>query len=345
MEPWLVAHGYAESARLHAVEMRLATEAVGATLAAPGVWEVRARASAECQSGRSKPDVSASVQPPAAAADDAAPRAPTGFGARARGDRCAGLYGPVVESWRPGGGAADGEWRMAHCDSQVGADAAFHITPRKGQFVVLAPPAGATPPHAVLELVPTQFTKGVIVWTTVWGTVVVGPTAEPQTSRDDRRTDEPTVRALIAHGEKCVPALKGRPCWGRTLGCAPRRSTATIRLARRRRAAPPAGSPVAGIRSTGLTVAPGIGEYVAEMYVSEPRRAARPRVGARRGAGPPPPGGCAVGVTHAACNPEAAPQAGAAVRNAPVRRRSRRSPPTTARAATGACDSTAARGG
>ena len=30
VEPWLVAHGYAESARLHGVEMRLATEAVGA---------------------------------------------------------------------------------------------------------------------------------------------------------------------------------------------------------------------------------------------------------------------------------------------------------------------------
>ena len=102
-------------------------------------------------------------------ADDAAPRAPTDS-VRARVViNCAGLYGDIVESWRPGGGAADGEWRMAHCDSQVGADAAFHITPRKGQFVVLAPPAGATPPRAVLELVPTQFTKGVIVWTTVWG--------------------------------------------------------------------------------------------------------------------------------------------------------------------------------
>ena len=266
VEPWLVAHGYAESARLHGVEMRLATEAVGATLAAPGVWEVRTRASPACQSGRSKPG-ELLVQPPAAAADDAAPRAPTDS-VRARVViNCAGLYGDIVESWRPGGGAADGEWRMAHCDSQVGADAAFHITPRKGQFVVLAPPAGATPPHAVLELVPTQFTKGVIVWTTVWGTVVVGPTAEPQTSRDDRRTDEPTVRALIEHGEKCVPALKGATVLGTYAGLRPATEHRDYQIG----ATPTGGASgwitVAGIRSTGLTAAPGIGEYVAEIYV------------------------------------------------------------------------------
>ena len=200
----------------------------------------------------------------------------------------------------------------------MGADAAFHVTPRKGQFVVLAPPAGATPPHAVLELVPTQFTKGVIVWTTVWGTVVVGPTAEPQTSRDDRRTDEPTVRALIEHGEKCVPALKGATVLGTYAGLRPATEHRDYQIG----ATPTGGASgwitVAGIRSTGLTAAPGIGEYVAEIYVGLSRDEPPVHASALGAAGPPPPDGCAVGVTHAACNPESAPQPAPAVRNAPV---------------------------
>ena len=43
-------------------------------------------------------------------------------------------------------------------------------------------PPGAPPLGSIVELVATQFTKGVIVWQTLYGCVIIGPTAEPQAS-------------------------------------------------------------------------------------------------------------------------------------------------------------------
>lgn len=49
--------------------------------------------------------------------------------------------------------------------------------------------AGRSPaPAHIIEPVPTQFTKGVIVFTTVYGNVVVGPTAVDQLDKEDRST-------------------------------------------------------------------------------------------------------------------------------------------------------------
>ena len=53
--------------------------------------------------------------------------------------------------------------------------------------------------------VATQFTKGLIIWRTVYGHVAVGPTAEPQPSRADRSTSDDTISELLRHGERCVP--------------------------------------------------------------------------------------------------------------------------------------------
>lgn len=94
---------------------------------------------------------------------------------------CAGLYGDTVEQMRTGS------------RNSVG----FTVTPRKGQFVVFSLPlscnsdgnddSGPAPAH-IIEPVPTQFTKGVIVFTTVYGNVIVGPTAVDQPDKRDRST-------------------------------------------------------------------------------------------------------------------------------------------------------------
>ena len=53
----------------------------------------------------------------------------------------------------------------------------------------------------IIEPVPTQFTKGVIVFTTVYGNVVVGPTAVDQPDKEDRSTGRPTATDInIAAG-------------------------------------------------------------------------------------------------------------------------------------------------
>ena len=60
----------------------------------------------------------------------------------------------------------------------------------------------------IVEPVPTTRTKGVILWQTVYGTVVVGPTATDQQSKEDRSTDLATVQELIRHGRRVMPGLQ-----------------------------------------------------------------------------------------------------------------------------------------
>lgn len=358
VEPWLVPHGYAESAALCGARMRLSTEAVGARYdAAARCWGVRTLPSASAQSGRSPPGRLLVPPPPAAPPVVAAAPAEE---LRARVViNCAGLYGDVVHQWGPGAAQASEVTGLAPAamgdpSARVSEAAPFHLTPRKGQFVVLQPAPGAAVPDAVLEQVATQFTKGVILWKTLYGNVVVGPTAEPQASRSDRTTDEETLRSLVAHGERCVPALRGATVLGTyaglrpatehrdyqisCVGCGepsepsapaaefdpaanslPSDSVArSTNLLPHRLPSPASGGAaaggsgwisVAGIRSTGLTCAPGIGEYVAELYVglrdgAPPVHASAPPSAAGGGGATPPPGdGCALGVTEAVLNP------------------------------------------
>lgn len=153
---------------------------------------------------------------------------------------CAGLYGDEVES--------------LHRKSP------FQITPRKGEFVVFKTDI---PLSRVIEPVPTQFTKGVIVWTTVYGNVVVGPTAEPQSSRADRSNSPETIARLIQFGGSVLPGLESAEIIGTYSGLRPATEFRDYQIE-----ALPAENwiTVGGIRSTGLTAASGIGEYVSELY-------------------------------------------------------------------------------
>lgn len=137
----------------------------------------------------------------------------------------------------------------------------FHIRPRKGQFVVFSRESAG--PSTIVQPVPTQRTKGVIVWTTVYGNVVCGPTAEEQASREDRSNDEATIARLRQHAARVVPGLEDAKVVGTYSG---------IRPATEHRDYQITSLPgdrwitVGGIRSTGLTAASGIGEYVADLH-------------------------------------------------------------------------------
>src|SRR3954452_2371148 len=94
--------------------------------------------------------------------------------------RVAALSDGVVES--------DGGERVAarvvvncaglHADAvaRLAGDASFEIYPRKGEFLVFDPPAGETLEQILLPP-PTRRTKGVLVFPTVDGKVIAGPTA------------------------------------------------------------------------------------------------------------------------------------------------------------------------
>ena len=68
--------------------------------------------------------------------------------------------------------------------ARLAGDDSFEIYPRKGEFLVFDPPGGE-PLERILLPVPTKRTKGVLVFPTIDGKVVAGPTAVDQEDKDD----------------------------------------------------------------------------------------------------------------------------------------------------------------
>jgi glycerol-3-phosphate dehydrogenase len=158
---------------------------------------------------------------------------------------CAGLQGDLVN--RALLGAAD-----------------FTIHPRKGQFVVLDKAASRLV-SAIILPVPSERTKGVLVTRTIFGNVLIGPTAEEQDDRDHATTVEDTLRTLIAKAADLLPALDGIPVTAAYAGLRPATERKEYRVGvdgERRWIT------VGGIRSTGLTAALGLARHVFALYGS-----------------------------------------------------------------------------
>jgi glycerol-3-phosphate dehydrogenase len=171
------------------------------------------------------------------------------------------------------GGAYDGAtWRIDTTRGQVTAGAIinaaglygdlvdecllgrsnFTIKPRKGQFVVYDKPAHALAQHILLP-VPNKVTKGIVVCRTVWGNLLVGPTAEEQEDRANAVLVPETLAALQRRGEEILPGLKGQAVTAIYAGLRPATEEKDYRITLH----PEAMITVGGIRSTGLSSALG----------------------------------------------------------------------------------------
>ncbi len=84
----------------------------------------------------------------------------------------------------------------------------FTITPRRGELIVFDKLARGLVEHILLP-VPTERTKGVLVSPTVYGNVLLGPTADDIEDRRDRSTTADGIAALLADGARIVPRLSG----------------------------------------------------------------------------------------------------------------------------------------
>jgi glycerol-3-phosphate dehydrogenase len=177
-------------------------------------------------------------------------------------------------------GAADGEQLRcrvavncagleADAVARLAGDDSFEIFPRKGEFLVFDPVEGP-PLERILLPVPTERTKGVLVFPTIDGKVVAGPTAVDQEDKHDwsvRREarDEILARACEAYPQlrdaEPIAAYAGLRPAGRGVNYRIELSRACRRLIH-----------IAAIRSTGLTASLGIAErgcaLVAELGVS-----------------------------------------------------------------------------
>ncbi|MFM0653580.1 NAD(P)/FAD-dependent oxidoreductase [Paraburkholderia sediminicola] len=156
---------------------------------------------------------------------------------------CAGLRGDLVEQALLG-------------------STSFSIRPRKGQFVVFDKAASALI-RTILLPVPTERTKGVVITRTVFGNVLVGPTAEEQDDRVHAAVERPALEALIAAAVARVPALAGMPVTAVYAGLRP----ATEKKEYRVQIDAERGYLVlGGIRSTGLTAALGLAQHAFTLY-------------------------------------------------------------------------------
>jgi glycerol-3-phosphate dehydrogenase len=141
-------------------------------------------------------------------------------------------------------------------------DDSFEIYPRKGEFFVFELPDGQRLDHIILP-VPTKRTKGVLVFPTLDGKVVAGPTAVDVDDKTDWSVRPEAQEEILAKAVAQFPALEGltpvdsytglRPA-GRGTNYVIGPSAACANLIN-----------VAAIRSTGLTSSLGIAAYVTEM--------------------------------------------------------------------------------
>ncbi|MFI6879844.1 FAD-dependent oxidoreductase [Streptomyces sp. NPDC050400] len=135
------------------------------------------------------------------------------------------------------------------------------VTPRRGQLIVYDKFARDLVRHILLP-VPTALGKGVLVAPTVYGNVLLGPTAE---DLDDKRATHTTADALDrlrAAGRRILPPLVDEEVTAVYAGL----RTATDQDDYRIDARPDQHYvTVGGIRSTGLTACMGIAAYVADL--------------------------------------------------------------------------------
>jgi glycerol-3-phosphate dehydrogenase len=159
---------------------------------------------------------------------------------------CAGLY-------------ADEIARLAGDDS-------FAIYPRKGEFFVFDPPDGR-PLERILLPAPTKRTKGVLVFPTIDGKVVAGPTAHDQEDKSDWSVRDEAAEEVLPKARAMLPALNGTAPIASYAGLRPAGRDANYVIG------PSSACPglinVAAIRSTGLSASLGIGEHVAGLVADQ----------------------------------------------------------------------------
>ena len=168
---------------------------------------------------------------------------------------------------RTSGGALRSRWLVNaaglggdRVDAMLGGGG-FTIRPRRGELIVfdkLARPLLGS----ILLPVPTAQTKGVLVAPTVYGNVLLGPTAEDIEDRSDTATTAAGLAALLGAGRTIIPDLVGEQVTATYAGlrAATEHRDYQIRVDPGLRYAC-----VAGIRSTGLSASLGIAEYVADQ--------------------------------------------------------------------------------
>jgi len=146
--------------------------------------------------------------------------------------------------------------------ARIGGDDSFDVYPRKGEFLVFDPPAGERLERILLP-VPQEGTKGVLVFPTIDGKVVAGPTAVDLTDPEDWSVRPQARQEILPKAEAMYPPLAGAEPIFSYAGLRPAGRAVNYLITAS--GACPWLVNVAAIRSTGLTASLAIAERVAQM--------------------------------------------------------------------------------
>ena len=134
----------------------------------------------------------------------------------------------------------------------------FTVTPRRGELIVFDKLSRPLLRHIVLA-VPTGTTKGVLVSPTVFGNLILGPTAEDIERKDDTSSTAAGLAYLRREGERILPELLRHEVTAVYVGLRAATEHTDYQITIH---APEGYACVGGIRSTGLTASLGIAEHV-----------------------------------------------------------------------------------
>lgn len=137
------------------------------------------------------------------------------------------------------------------------------IVPRRGEYCLMDKIVGNLV-HSTIFQLPSRMGKGILVTPTVHGNLLVGPTAEDIPDKEGVCTTRAGLERVLLQGAKSVPDLSARQVITSFAGLRAHCQESDDFII-----GEPSDAPgffdVAGIESPGLTCAPAIGEYVAEL--------------------------------------------------------------------------------
>jgi glycerol-3-phosphate dehydrogenase len=137
----------------------------------------------------------------------------------------------------------------------------FKVTPRRGELIIYDKLARPLVKHVLLP-VPTSVTKGVLISPTIYGNILLGPTAEDLPDKTATNTSTDGLQSLLEKGGKILPKLIDEEVTATYAGlrAATEHSDYQISLHTGQQYIC-----AGGIRSTGISGCLGIAEYVADL--------------------------------------------------------------------------------
>lgn len=145
----------------------------------------------------------------------------------------------------------------------MAGDCSFTVHPRRGEYILLDKECGALVNTTVFRT-PSKLGKGILVTPTVDGNLLLGPTSEDITDKEDKTTTAGGFAKIIKEAAENVDGIPFNKTITSFCGLRAVGSTGDFII----------NSPLkgfinaAGIESPGLTASPAIAEYIVQMLVS-----------------------------------------------------------------------------